>query len=205
MSAEGVPCFVDTNVLVYAFEKGGSAKKETAVRLLTGLMDDDRLRLSTQVLQELYVTLTRKVASRCTDKEALAVLDELTSWPLAVIDYPAIRAAAFFQRQFVSLGRGRLVPAGAFLAAVLIVGDGAVPGISRRRQRERHDECGDSGADKRSASHRHHPSRRPRGHVSGPTFALSIGCNRCRAGCICRLCFSDSFRARAALLHRATH
>jgi predicted nucleic acid-binding protein len=94
MSAEQAPCFVDTNVLVYAFEKGGSPRKETAKRLVTELMDTDRLRLSTQVLQELFVILTRKAAVHCTGEEALGVLEDLAAWPLTVVDFPVIRAAA---------------------------------------------------------------------------------------------------------------
>jgi predicted nucleic acid-binding protein len=50
--------------------------------------------VSTQVLQELFVTLTRKASQRCSIEEALAVLDDLTAWPLLVVDYSAIRAAA---------------------------------------------------------------------------------------------------------------
>ena len=93
MNAERALSFVDTNVLVYAFEKGVSPKKQTAQRLVSELMDEDRLRVSTQVLQELFVTLTRKAARPCTSEEALAVLEELAAWPLIVVDYAAIRAA----------------------------------------------------------------------------------------------------------------
>lgn len=85
--------FVDTNVLVYAFDKSGSPKNQLAQRLMNELMEEDRLRLSTQVLQELFVTLTRKVSQRCSSEEALAVLEDLTAWPLMVVDYVAIRAA----------------------------------------------------------------------------------------------------------------
>jgi len=93
MTGEGALSFVDTNVLVYAFDKGSSPKKRVAQRLMNELMDEDRLRVSTQVLQELFVTLTRKVSQRCSSEEALAVLDDLTAWPLLVVDYAAIRAA----------------------------------------------------------------------------------------------------------------
>jgi predicted nucleic acid-binding protein len=44
-------------------------------------------------LQELFVTLTRKVSQPCACHEVLAVLEDLTAWPLMVIDYAAIRAA----------------------------------------------------------------------------------------------------------------
>jgi len=94
MHVEESPGFVDTNVLVYALDKSGSPKKRAAQRLLSELMEADLLRVSTQVLQELFVTLTRKVRQPCSIQEALAALDDLTAWPLAVVDYAAIRAAA---------------------------------------------------------------------------------------------------------------
>jgi predicted nucleic acid-binding protein len=93
MPAERPLSFVDTNVLVYAFDKSGSPKKRAAERLMNELMEEDRLRVSTQILQELFVTLTRKVSQRCSIAEALTVLENLTAWPLVVVDYAAIRAA----------------------------------------------------------------------------------------------------------------
>jgi predicted nucleic acid-binding protein len=93
MTGENPLSFVDTNVLVYAFDKGSSPKKRVAERLMNELMEEDRLRVSTQVLQELFVTLTGKVSQRCSSEEALAVLEDLTAWPLIVVDYAAIRAA----------------------------------------------------------------------------------------------------------------
>jgi predicted nucleic acid-binding protein len=94
MNAEPPPGFVDTNILVYAFDRSNSAKKVAARRLLGELMAHDRLRVSTQVLQELFVTLTKKVDQPCTSEEALTVIEDLTAWPLIIVDYPAIRAAA---------------------------------------------------------------------------------------------------------------
>jgi predicted nucleic acid-binding protein len=93
MTGEKALSFVDTNVLVYAFDKSSTPKKRVAQRLMNELMDEDGLRVSTQVLQELFVTLTRKVKQRCSIEEALAVLEDLTAWPLMVVDYAAIRAA----------------------------------------------------------------------------------------------------------------
>jgi predicted nucleic acid-binding protein len=94
MSGEKALSFVDTNVLVYAFDKSSSPKKRVAQGLMNELMEEDRLRLSTQVLQELFVALTRKVSQRCSSEEARAILEDLAVWPVMVIDYPAIRAAA---------------------------------------------------------------------------------------------------------------
>lgn len=94
MSVDGPVAFVDTNVLVYAFDRSSSAKKLIAQQLMNELMEDNRLRVSTQVLQELFVTLTRKVSVPCSSDEALDVLNQLTAWPVMVVDYPAIQLAA---------------------------------------------------------------------------------------------------------------
>ena len=99
ISGERAPGFVDTNVLVYAFDKSSSPKKQVAQRLMLELMDQDRLRVSTQVLQELFVTLTRRVSQCCSTEEALAVLEDLTAWPLMTVDYAAIRAAGGLAHQ----------------------------------------------------------------------------------------------------------
>ncbi|MGA2144809.1 MAG: PIN domain-containing protein [Bryobacteraceae bacterium] len=93
MTAEKGPAFVDANVLVYAFDRSGSPKQRVAQQLIGDLMDGERLRMSTQVLQELFVTLTRKVSRPCSTNEALAVVEDLAAWPLTVVDYAAIRAA----------------------------------------------------------------------------------------------------------------
>ncbi|HET6582305.1 MAG TPA: PIN domain-containing protein [Nannocystaceae bacterium] len=50
--------FVDTNVLVYAFDRDEPAKRKRSLAILEG---EDDLVLSTQVLQEFYVTVTRKL------------------------------------------------------------------------------------------------------------------------------------------------
>ena len=52
--------FFDTNVLVYVFDRAEPIKQARAQELVTEHMTARDMVLSTQVLQELYVTLTRK-------------------------------------------------------------------------------------------------------------------------------------------------
>lgn len=59
MSAE--PKFVDTNVLVYLFDNDSREKQSQARQLLK--KEADNIVLSTQVLGEFYVTVTRKLAA----------------------------------------------------------------------------------------------------------------------------------------------
>jgi len=85
--------FVDTNVLVYSLDPEPSLKQVRAADLVDQLMAEDRIRVSTQVLQELFATLTQKTQPRWTVTEALEYLDRLVRWPLCAIDYPLIRSA----------------------------------------------------------------------------------------------------------------
>ena len=51
---------VDTNVLVYAYDRDDPAKQTAAINLLSGLMSSGRMVLSTQCLNEFYSIVTSK-------------------------------------------------------------------------------------------------------------------------------------------------
>lgn len=53
--------FVDTNVLVYAYDRSAGKKRTRAIALLERLILGRRLALSLQVLQEFYVVATREL------------------------------------------------------------------------------------------------------------------------------------------------
>ena len=55
-----VKTFVDTNVLVYAYDRGAGNKHLQARRAIGQLWDEGTGALSTQVLQEFYVNVWRK-------------------------------------------------------------------------------------------------------------------------------------------------
>ena len=95
------PAFVDTNVLVYAFDSADPTRHRSATQLLSRLMDEDRLRLSTQVLQEFYVTMTRKARPLWSPDRALAKLDDFAAWPVIISDLSLIREAVLLSRDAV--------------------------------------------------------------------------------------------------------
>lgn len=68
-------CFFDTNVLVYVFDPADSLKQMHAQALVAEHMAARDMVLSTQVLQELFVTLTRK--KRMAPGDALEVVSTL--------------------------------------------------------------------------------------------------------------------------------
>ena len=75
-----MPSFVDTNILVYAEDADAGAKREAARRLVTGLWETRQGVVSVQVLQELYVTLTRKLAKPLPPEPAGRIVEEYLSW-----------------------------------------------------------------------------------------------------------------------------
>jgi predicted nucleic acid-binding protein len=94
MSADARPLsFVDTNVLVYALATDDPERSAVAQTLLRELMTAQVFRCSTQVLAELFVTLTRKIRTPLTAQQAMRYLDTLAVWPAVVPDYGAIREA----------------------------------------------------------------------------------------------------------------
>ena len=95
------PAFVDTNILVYAYDSTEPRRRSAAQRILSELMRSNRLRLSTQVLQELYVTLTRKIANPLSPDQALPLLEHYAAWPVQTTDFALIREAVHLSRDAV--------------------------------------------------------------------------------------------------------
>jgi predicted nucleic acid-binding protein len=88
-----VKTFVDTNVLVYAHDLDAGDKHQTAKDLLHALWTSRAGALSTQVLQEFYVNVTRKLAKPLARTVARTVVDTYEVWCVDVT--PAEIGAAF--------------------------------------------------------------------------------------------------------------
>lgn len=94
MNAGSQPSFVDTNVLVYAVADDDPVRQLAAQTLVDALAAAQALHTSTQVLQELYVVLTRKVRRKFTSAEAIDYLDRIARAPVTTTDYRLVRQAA---------------------------------------------------------------------------------------------------------------
>lgn len=62
--------FIDTNILVYAYDPSEPEKQEKAIAFLDQLVSLDQGLISTQVLSEFYVTITGKISDSMTAEEA---------------------------------------------------------------------------------------------------------------------------------------
>lgn len=85
--------FVDTNVLVYARDATEPAKHQKARAWMAHLWSARRGRLSTQVLQEFYVTVTEKLDPGLDRQAARDDLRSLLTWRPVTLDASVFEAA----------------------------------------------------------------------------------------------------------------
>jgi len=92
MRSEG-RVFLDTNVLVYAFDAGEPRKRGIAQRILEETANAGVAVLSTQVLQEFYVIVTRKLDPPLSGSDAEEAVVHLACLPCERIDTDMVIAA----------------------------------------------------------------------------------------------------------------
>jgi predicted nucleic acid-binding protein len=91
MSAEarsGERRFVDTNLFVYAHDESAGRKREVARNLISELWELRSGCASVQVLQEVFVNLTRKVPKPLPVRDAAALIEDLSTW---TVHAPGVR------------------------------------------------------------------------------------------------------------------
>jgi predicted nucleic acid-binding protein len=93
--------FVDTNVLVYAFDAAEPDKREVAQQLLASAQPGELI-VSAQVLHEFYVVTTRKLATPLPERTAGEVVRELARLEVVPID-AALSLAAVDRSQRTQL------------------------------------------------------------------------------------------------------
>ncbi len=93
MSSMSGKSFVDSNIVVYSVDESPDerVKHQAAVRLLTSEPDD--LVISTQVLQEFYVAVTRKLSHPLDEERAARAIRGLAKLDVVGIDVPLVMAA----------------------------------------------------------------------------------------------------------------
>jgi predicted nucleic acid-binding protein len=89
-----VKTFVDTNILVYAHDVDQNQRHQTAREILIELMSNRNGALSPQVLQEFYVTVTRKIAKPLSKCAAREIVEDYSVW---CIDTTAAEVATAFR------------------------------------------------------------------------------------------------------------
>ena len=86
-------CFVDTNILVYAQDLAAGEKYSRAHALMLELWEDRKGVISTQVLQELYIALRRRLKSPVSAMEAASILRDYSEWEVVINNRESILRA----------------------------------------------------------------------------------------------------------------
>jgi predicted nucleic acid-binding protein len=92
--------FVDTNVLVYAYDSSAGKKWKAASEILSLLWTNRTGIISTQVLQELYVALTHKVSHPILPEVGKEIISDFLRWPVVVNNAKSIVRAIDLQGKY---------------------------------------------------------------------------------------------------------
>ena len=84
MSASKV--FLDTNIIVYAYDRTAARKHDVAGDILVEAWNSGNGVISTQVLQELFVTLTRKIPNPLTIPETRKMIVDFLKWDVVILN-----------------------------------------------------------------------------------------------------------------------
>jgi predicted nucleic acid-binding protein len=86
--------FVDTNILIYAHDLDAGTKHEISRRIVVELWEKRSGALSTQVLQEFYINITKKIAAPLAPATARNIISTYFSWRVEEIHPDSILQAS---------------------------------------------------------------------------------------------------------------
>ncbi len=85
--------FLDSNILVYAYDRHDPQKQAKAQSILKLGIGKETAVLSSQVLGEFFVVVTRRIKEPMSADEARKVIDILSVLPVTEIDLPLVKRA----------------------------------------------------------------------------------------------------------------
>lgn len=91
--------FLDTNILVYRFDHDVPDKRDRARQVLDTAASMGALVLSTQVLQEFYVSVTRKLKRPLPPRKAAEATHHLMAFHVVQVDVHLISSAMDLSRE----------------------------------------------------------------------------------------------------------
>jgi predicted nucleic acid-binding protein len=92
--------FFDTNTLVYLYDNDAPEKKRKAQSLLLKAAEAGQVLLSTQVMQEFYVSVTRKLAEPLPSADAERAVRRLADFSVVQVDPNLIFTAIAVSRRY---------------------------------------------------------------------------------------------------------
>ena len=76
--------FIDTNIIIYAYDVTAGRKHKTAGTILADLWNSGLGVISTQVLQEFFVNVVQKIPKPVEKRQARTIVKDLLKWRVVV-------------------------------------------------------------------------------------------------------------------------
>ena len=95
-----VKIFVDTNILIYAYDRGAGPKHDLALNLVETLWREGTGALSTQVLQEFYVNVRRKAQKPISARKAKDLITDYLAWNPVINDGASVIEAIELEQRY---------------------------------------------------------------------------------------------------------
>ena len=92
--------FVDTNILIYAHDISAGTRHEKAQKIIMDLWGSGLGLLSTQVLQEFFVSVTCKIPRPLDIEKAKEIVEYLLRWDIVVNDRESLLKAIDIQQRY---------------------------------------------------------------------------------------------------------
>jgi predicted nucleic acid-binding protein len=92
--------FVDTSILLYAYDRSAGKKHALAVQLVEECWENENGCLSIQVLQEFFVNVTQKIATPLDQQTARQIVADLAHWHIHTPEARDILKAIDFMQEY---------------------------------------------------------------------------------------------------------
>lgn len=93
--------FLDTNILIYAHDMDSGLKHDVALSIIKKIWEEETGIISTQVIQEFYVNVTRKIPKPITPIQARDIILNYFSWQMEAIEPYTILSASEIEEKYV--------------------------------------------------------------------------------------------------------
>jgi predicted nucleic acid-binding protein len=119
-----VAYFLDTNILVYAYDRSAGLKHRLAAQLVEACWENENGCISIQVLQEFFVTVTRKIAAPLEHPIARQLVADLAQWRLHAPEAHDLLQAIDLQQNYqLAFWDAQVIQSAASLGCKLLISE----------------------------------------------------------------------------------
>ena len=92
--------FVDTNILIYAYDLDAGEKNTVSSAIIKDIWENRSGIISIQVLQEFYVNVTRKIPNPLPKPKAREIIESYLAWDLELNAVSTLLAASEIEERY---------------------------------------------------------------------------------------------------------